>query len=95
MQINFAAKEAVTATFNGTAAPITAYAEDMITLPSASDVDTYRFVGWVTERIEMTSIKPAYYEAGSKYTLSANTAFYALYAYSDGVVFGEWVRIWE
>ncbi|MBR6825338.1 MAG: S-layer homology domain-containing protein, partial [Oscillospiraceae bacterium] len=93
IRINFAPRKAVTATFNAGVESITAYAGDEITLPTASAPQDYRFMGWVTETIEDTTTKPSFYEAGSKYTLAADTRFYALFAWSDGESFGEWTLI--
>ncbi len=93
IRINFAAKTVATATFNAAEAYIKGYVGESIILPEGNNPDNYTFVGWVTERVEDTTVKPTYYEAGSSYILSGDVSFLALYAYSDGEVFGEWTLV--
>ncbi len=93
IQINFAPKTVVTATFNGGVESISTYAGEAIVLPTATAHEGYRFMGWVTENVDDTPEKPTWYEAGSTYILSDNVSFLALYAYSDGEGFGEWVLV--
>ena len=94
IRINFAAKTAVTVSFNGAADPISGYAGEAITLPYISNPDGYRFVGWVESAISDTTEKPAFYAAGSSYTPTKSMTLYALYQHSDGdSSVGEWTRI--
>ena len=94
VRINFAPKKVVTATFNAPGVePISYYAGESITLPDATAPEGYRFMGWVTETVEDTTVKPSYLNAGSKYTLNGDVEFFALYSYSDGEGFGDWVLV--
>ncbi len=84
IRINFAAKTAVTVSFNGAADAISGYAGDEITLPHIANPDGYRFVGWVEAPVADTTEKPAFYAAGSSYTPTRSITLYALYQHSDG-----------
>ena len=93
IQINFAPKTPATANFNMGASAISSYVGETITLPTGTAPDGYRFVGWVLNEVEDTTTKPAYYEAGTSYTLSANVNFLALCSYTDGDGLGDWVIV--
>ena len=93
IQINFAPKTPATANFNMGASAISSYVGETITLPEGTAPQGYRFVGWVLNKVEDTTVKPSYYEAGSTYTLNGNVTFMGLYSYSDGEGFGEWIRV--
>lgn len=93
VQINFAPKTPATASFNMGASPISSYVGETITLPAGTDLQGYRFVGWVLEEIEDTTAKPTYYGAGSTYVLSGDVTFLGLYSYSDGEGLGDWVLV--
>ncbi len=93
VQINFAPKTPATASFNMGADPISSYAGEEITLPVGTAPQGYRFVGWVMEDIEDTTVKPSFYEAGSTYVLPGNVTFLGLYSYTDGEGFGDWVLV--
>jgi len=82
VQINFAAKTAVTVSFAG--ANVTAqsgYAGDAMALPDVTDVPSgYSFAGWTTAPLDAdTTEKPAYYT--DSFIPTANTTLYALYTY--------------
>ncbi len=84
VRINFAKKTTVTVSFNGGAAPVTAYAGEGITLPQGPVEDGYRFVGWTEKQVAPTTAQPVYYTAGSTYVPTASVNFYPLYTYSEG-----------
>ena len=79
IRINFAENAQYTAAFaDGGIIASTQTASAPITLPTS---DSDGFVGWVTEPVNQTQTKPAaIYTAGSSYTMTADTTFYALYA---------------
>ena len=90
VQINFAAKTAVTLSFSVpegvTQKAINCYAGDSITLPTPSGAPTaaeheYQFIGWATQPEDNITEKPDFYAVGASYTPSASTTFYALYRY--------------
>ena len=85
IQINFAPKSSCTVQFveNGKiTATMTPYTGDTVTMPQSTvAVDGYTFMGWSAVEVDSTSQKPSYYAAGSKYEITGNTTFYALYTY--------------
>ncbi len=82
IRINFSKKPFVTLTFRG-ADSITGYEGTTVTLPQgATHPDGYTFMGWTTSQIAVSTSAPVYYKAGSAYTLTADTLFYGLYAYT-------------
>ena len=100
VQINFAAKTAVTITFmeNGVIAKtVNTYQGDTVKLASPINTpDGCVFIGWVTNEIQDTEIKPAtVHAADGSYAPSANTTFYALYSYveSSGSGTGKWTLV--
>ena len=90
IQILFTPKTQVSVKFmeDGTqAASETVYSGDTINLPSNQKaLETgYSFLGWVSDTITETTVKPTtIYTAGTSYTVTANTTFYALYRRVDG-----------
>ena len=83
VQINFAAKTAVTVNFSGASvASQTGYAGDSMSLPSATAPEGFSFVGWMSAPMsEDSTEKPSFY-TGS-FTPNGNTTLYALYSYVD------------
>ena len=83
VQINFAAKTAVTVNFSGASvASQTGYAGDSMSLPTATAPDGFSFVGWMSAPMsEDSTEKPSFY-TGS-FTPNGNTTLYALYSYVD------------
>ncbi len=83
IKINFAARTQYNVTFKEmgtTTSTQTAYSGDSITLPTITSGD-YTVVGWVAAEIDgETATRPTVYNAGSDYTVTANTTFYALYS---------------
>lgn len=68
-------------------ADISSYLGDAITLPtpSGTPADTSRsftFVGWSAEPVADTTERPAFYPAGSSYTVTGSDTLYAVYTYS-------------
>ena len=56
-----------------------------IELPEAETIEGYTFVGWVEVVLnEKTEEAPEYLTAGTEYTVTADTTFYALYSYAEG-----------
>ncbi len=98
VQINFAAKTAVTVAFSG--APVDAqsgYAGDAMTLPTAGAPEGYQFIGWMTAPLTAdTTQKPNFY-TGS-YTPTDDITLYALFSYVDensGTGTGDYVKVTE
>ena len=89
VQINFAPRDAVTLRFyeNGTLAESRgAYVGDAAKLPgqTVSVPDGFRFLGWVTAKLDATEVQPAVvYAAGSTASVSGTTDYYALYSCVD------------
>ncbi len=85
VRIEFGARSQKTVSYAenaGIAATQTAYSGDIITLPSHKTqvAEGNTFIGWVDHVVEETATAPAYYTAGSKYTVTEDVTFYALYA---------------
>lgn len=96
IRINFARKESVTVSFHGKASAVTVYLGESITLPTASHVGDYEFIGWVEQPVEKTKVKPDYRTPGSSYTAVGNVDFYALYQIvEDGSGTGLWTLVTE
>ncbi len=98
VQINFAAKTAVTVTFSGAnIAAQSGYAGDAMTLPAVTAPDGYKFLGWMTVPLSAaTTEKPAFYT--DSFTPTGNTTLYALYSYVDensGTGTGDYVKVTE
>ena len=96
IQINFAAKTAVTVGFSGaTVSAQNGYAGDEMELPSVSAPDGFTFLGWMTAPLsEATTEKPSYYT--DSFTPTGNTTLYALYSYMDtnsGTGSGDYVKV--
>ena len=87
--INFAKRTEATVQFSqlGTVVDAeTAYVGDTITLPAYSGAvpEDYTFIGWSEKTVEETGDKPAFYAAGSAYTVGTNAVLYALYSRFEG-----------
>ncbi len=94
IRINFEKKVTVTVSFHGLAAPITGYAGETVTLPTAPDVAPYEFMGWTEESVEKTSSRPAYLKGGSVYTLTQSMDLFPLYRFTEGGSgSGEWTLV--
>lgn len=89
IRINFEVRKAVTVSFLEDGAKVdsqSAYNGDVITLPKhkGAVAKGYSFAGWVTNKLNETTECPAsLYPAGSKYNVSGNVTFYALYSRLD------------
>ena len=84
IRVNFAPKPVYTVSFVACGASEgsrTAYANDVITLPSAESVNPegWTFIGWMATQLEETTVKPTYYAPGASYTVTGNATLYALY----------------
>lgn len=98
VQINFAAKTAVSVNFSGAnVAGQTGYAGDAMALPVAEAPEGYQFLGWMTAPLSgNTTEKPAFYT--NSFTPTGNTTLYALYSYveaSSGSGTGDYVKVTE
>lgn len=98
IQINFAAKTAVTVNFSGAnVSGQTGYAGDAMTLPEAEAPEGYKFLGWMTAPLNGdTTEKPSYYT--DSFVPTGNTTLYALYSYVDstsGGGSGDYVKVTE
>ena len=99
VQINFAAKTAVTVSFSGaTVASQNGYAGDAMTLPTnVTAPEGYKFLGWTSAPLnEDVTAKPSFYT--SSFTPTGNTTLYALYSYVDensGSGTGDYVKVTE
>lgn len=60
----------------------TVYSGDEITLPAYSGTlpEGNTFVGWVEQAVEETNVVPQFYNANSKYTVTSDKTFFALYS---------------
>ena len=88
IRIDFAPRTQVQVQFsesNAIADTQTVYSGDSITLPAHSGEVTegMTFVGWVDTVIHDTTDLPAFYTAGSQYTVGKNTTLYALYSRTE------------
>ncbi len=97
VQINFAAKTAVTVSFSGAnAAAQSGYAGDAMTLPTVTGSE-YNFLGWMTAPLSSdTTEKPAFYT--DSFIPTGNTTLYALYSYVDansGTGTGDYQKVTE
>ena len=97
VQINFAAKTAVTVNFSGAnVSGQTGYAGDSMSLPTDVEApEGYKFVGWTTAPLsDETTEKPSYYT--DSFIPTGNTTLYALYSYmeasSDGGT-GDYIKV--
>ncbi len=91
IQINFIARTQYTVTFSdlGVTSTVNVYNGDIVTLPTLTSTD-YTAVGWVVAEIDgETTDKPTVYNAGSAYTVTANTTLYALYSRTQAGGSGE------
>ena len=98
IQINFAAKTAVTVNFSGAnVSGQTGYAGDAMALPTAEAPEGYKFLGWMTAPLSGdTTEKPSYYT--DSFIPTGNTTLYALYSYVDsasGGGSGDYVKVTE
>lgn len=98
IQINFAAKTAVTVNFSGANVNNqTGYAGDSMSLPTAEAPEGYKFLGWMTAPLSGdTTEKPSYYT--ESFVPTGNTTLYALYSYVDstsGGGSGDYVKVTE
>ena len=98
IQINFAAKTAVTVNFSGAnVSGQTGYAGDSMSLPTAEAPEGYKFLGWLTAPLSGdTTEKPSYYT--DSFIPTGNTTLYALYSYVDstsGGGSGDYVKVTE
>ena len=98
IQINFAAKTAVTVNFSGAnVSGQTGYAGDAMALPTAEAPEGYKFLGWMTAPLSGdTTEKPSYYT--DSFIPAGNTTLYALYSYVDaasGGGSGDYVKVTE
>ena len=96
VQINFAAKTAVTVNFSGAnVSGKTGYAGDSVELPTATAPEGCEFVGWTTAPLSSdTTEKPAVYT--DSFVPTGNTTLYALYSYVDttsGGGSGDYVKV--
>ena len=98
VQINFAAKTAVTVNFSGAnVSGQTGYAGDAMSLPTAEAPEGYKFLGWTTAPLSgETTEKPEFYT--DSFIPTGNTTLYALYSYVDstsGGGSGDYVKVTE
>ncbi len=62
-------------------APVNVLAGSSVTLPTCTaDINGHEFVGWAELEVSQTTVRPVYYEAGSRYTVNADTVLFALYS---------------
>ena len=88
IRINFAPRELKTVQFvegSAVAGSQEVYSGDAITLPAHSGKPDagVTFVGWVEAQVADTTDLPAFYTAGSKYTVFGDTLLYALYSRNE------------
>ncbi len=98
VQINFAAKTAVTVNFSGAnVSGQTGYAGDSMSLPTAEAPEGFKFLGWMTAPLSSdTTEKPNFYT--DSFIPTGNTTLYALYSYVDetsGGGSGDYVKVTE
>ena len=98
VQINFAAKTAVTVNFSGAnVSSQNGYAGDSMSLPTASAPEGFQFLGWTTAPLTGdTTEKPNFYT--TSFTPNGNTTLYALYSYvetTSGGGTGDYVKVTE
>ena len=92
--VTFAAKTAITISFNNGADPINTAVDEVFTLPSYSGTVPagYSFVGWANQEVSSdTTTAPTYYIAGKSYTSTGSIKLYALFARTDGA--GSYVKV--
>ncbi|MBP3412759.1 MAG: endonuclease [Oscillospiraceae bacterium] len=84
VRIDFAAKTPVTVSFNGAAASIRGYAGEPVILPEGAQEEGYHFIGWVSQPVAETEVKPEFYAVGDEYIPTESVSLYALYSFIGG-----------
>ena len=59
---------------------------DAPVLPDVTYARTYSFVGWALEALDDSTVEPTLYNPGDTVEISVNTAFYAVYSYTETTV---------
>lgn len=63
-------------------APVSVIAGNSVILPDCpAKLNNAKFIGWAEFTVGSTGTAPAYYEAGSRYTVNRDTLLYALYSF--------------